>query len=291
MVILPDKMSSPVVYNRETPWFNNNCEFNAKKVNEFLSLLKNGSFGFQMRDRNVVFLYGLASRGYSNMSSIIQKTDSYLMEMDNLFPDGYCIMTNGDGEYDCESITTIAKHIADHVMPNGKLVPVGFIQSSFGYAEPGTSYWPPYASFGLFGPGVRHQFQKIKNGELVFDKQQQPVMAECWGGYVHREEKQLVMDKNTTTPLLSFVDQVLFDSSEIGLNQLYDNVCGFLVAGGGAIALEQIEIHSIGSRTMDKIMVAFDKDKLPSEVNRIAVCKMKNPEISKAWNTWLSKMV
>lgn len=284
-------MSSTVIYNRENPWFNKDCEFNSVKVHQFLSLLKNGNFGFQMENGNVVFLYGLASRGYSNMKTILTKVEQYLTEMDGRFPNGYCVMTNGDGEYDCESITTIAKYIADHTMTNGVKVPVGFIQSHFGYAEPGTSYWPPYASFGLFGPGVRHKVQKIRKGELVVDKEQRPVMAECWGGYVQQENKQLVIDEKTGDPILSFVDQVLFDTSELGLNQLYQNVSGFLVAGGGEIALQQMKIHSVGTRIMDRVMVAFDKDKLPSEVNKVAVCKMKNPLLCKAWNTWFSKMV
>ena len=284
-------MSSQIIYNRENPWFNKDCEFNPTKVHQFLSLMKNGNFGFRMKNSNVIFLYGLASRGYSNMKSILTKVEKYLNEIDYLFPDGYCVMTNGDGEYECESITTIAKYIADHIMPNGGNVPVGFIQSSFGYAEPKTSYWPPYASFGLFGPGIRHIVQKIRKGEPVFDTNQQPVMTECWGGYVHGEDNKRIIDDKTGTPVLSFVDQVLFDTSEVGLHQLYQNVSGFLVAGGGEITLEQVEIHSIGSRIMDRIMVAFDKDKLPSNVNRVAVCKMKNPELCKALNTWFSKMV
>lgn len=284
-------MSSQVVYTLSSPWFNKNCEFTPEMVSEFLDLMKNGNFGFRMGGGNVVFLYGLASRGYSNMPTIIQKTTTFLEKMDKLFPDGYCIMTNGDGEYDCDSITTIAKHIAEHEMPNGQPVPVGFIQSSFGYAEPGTSYWPPYASFGLFGPGVRHLFQKIRKGELVYDKQEQPVMAECWGGYVQGPDKQVIINEKTGKPVLSFVDQILFDISEVGLHQLYENVGGFLVAGGGEITLQQMEIHRIGSRKMDTVMVAFDKDKLPSDVNRLAVCKMKNPELCKAWNTWFGKLV
>ena len=101
----------------------------------------------------------------------------------------------------------------------------------------------------------------------------------------------MVIDEKTGIPVVSFVDQVLFDTSELGLHQLYQNVSGFLGAGVGEIALQQMKIHSVGTRIMDRVMVAFDKDKLPSELNLVAVCKMKNPLLCKAWNTWFGKIV
>ena len=65
----------------------------------------------------------------------------------------------------------------------GRGVPVVFLQSDFGYAEPGSAYWPGYASAGFFGPGVRHLMVKRKDGKPVVGRDGRPVYQECWGGY------------------------------------------------------------------------------------------------------------
>ena len=83
-------------------------------------------------------------------------------------------------------------------------VPVVFIQSDFGYAAPGSDYWPTYASAGYFGPGLCHDEPKLdkacllsfiadvcantlkrcalQEGKPRVNKAGVPMKAEAWGG-------------------------------------------------------------------------------------------------------------
>jgi len=133
-----------------------------------------------------------------------------------------------------------------------------FLQSDFGYAEPGTPYWPSYATAGYFGPGIRHQIGKMKNDAPVLDKQGQPVLQECWGGYQKDSE-------GIPTGELAFVDWAMH-GQEFGGLRLIDHVGGVLAAGGGAITVEQAEIydlfatdeHAVLRRAGDMVIVSAD---------------------------------
>lgn len=275
-----------VRYSQENPWFNpNNQEFSMSTKLEFLDLLSNGSLGVKMKGKNVFFLYGLASRGYSDIEGILKKVDRWIEQVDNECPEGWMLVTNGDGEYGCDSITTIANHVSEHRMPNGSKVPVVCIQSDFGYCEPGTPYWPPYASAAIFIPGHRHHFPKVKDGQVVLNKNGDAVYVECWGGYVKGPNGQRLRNQ-TTGYRLSAVDEIMFDKE--GFKLISDHVGGYLVPGAGDIGLEQCEIHNVGSRPLDKIIIAFDKNKMRAETNSLAIFRLKNPSLSKSWNKWIS---
>ena len=277
-------------WTKENPWFNrNDNDFSMETKLEFLDILSNGSLGAKMKGKkNVFFLYGQATKGYSGIQGILEKVDKWMLQVDKECPEGWILFTNGDGEYDCDSITTIAKHISEHVMPNGNKVPVVCIQNDFGYCEPGSDYWPPYASAAIFIPGHRHHTPKIKDGQVVLNENGDVVYVECWGGFLKGPNGQRLRNNTTETTeyKLAAVDEIMF--AKDGFKRISDHVGGYLVPGAGVIGLEQCEIHNVGSRPLDKIIIAFDKNKMRSETNSLAIFRLKNPHLSKSWNKWSS---
>lgn len=269
-------------FDENKPYFNANSEFTSETMGTFMGHLRSGAFkGVKLGEggrKNAYRLFGNASTGYSKKQYpyIREKVEKWCQRNDDKHgQNNWILFTDGDGDYGHESIETIASQVAE------RGVPVVFLQSDFGYAEPGTPYWPQYASGGYFGPGVRHLHQKKnKNGELVFDKKGNVVMAECWGG--------IQEDLNgLETGVLSFVDHAYMNLFE---GELLSNLDGMLVVGGGAIVVKQMRILNFGSRSNDKFIIAFTKDQLSSEANKVFINHICRSSERRALNTWLSKL-
>lgn len=269
-------------FDQITPYFNANCEFTPETMRTFIGYLRSGAFkGVKLGEggrKNGYRLFGNASTGYSKKQFpyISEKVEKWCQRNDKVHGyNNWILFTDGDGYYGHESVETIASLIAE------RGVPVVFLQSDFGYAEPGTPYWPHYASGGYFGPGVRHHHQKKnKKGELVFDNKGEAVFAECWGG--NQEDLN-----GLETGVLSFVDDAYMNLFE---GELLSNLDGMLVVGGGAIVVNQMRILNFGSRSNDKFIIAFTKEQLSSAANKVFINHICRASERRALNTWLSKL-
>ena len=266
------------MYNQINPYFNAGAEFTDETREQFLNNLLSGEFGGVELNRNGYRLFGNASTGYSKKqwNHIKSKILKWCQKLDNLHgPNNWILFTDGDGDYGHESIESIACIIAN------RGVPVVFLQSDFGYAEPATPYWPKYATAGYFGPGIRHLRQKKdKNGELSFDKNNKPLMTECWGGPQEDENGNF-------TGVLSFVDQAYFDLFN---GALLENINGHLVVGGGEIVIRQMCLYKFGTREEDYYIIAFTKDEISSPANKVFINQIRRSAERIAWNTWVSKV-
>lgn len=300
-------MVSRSIFSKNHPWVNRDFHFDSEVSEDIVYHLSCGSFGDVKMNNNVYFLFGFASRGYLEIEKKISEADEILSELDQIHgQNGYIIIHNGDGTYvdsdgkEIPSVTTIANHISEHIMPNGESVPVGFIQSDFGACLPGSDYWPPNASFGVFVPGRRHSYLKKKKGETVFDSEGNSVNAEAWGGYLYLNsnnesdcdrESRIVIDEISGQRMTSAVDAVLYEDLTLGkgdhLKEIKKNVVGHLVFAGGEITRDQIEIHNIGYHKGDRIIFGEDKDDIPSEINILGIKSlMRNQPFP---GLWLSK--
>ena len=266
-------------FSRFNPWcnFGSDGKFDLSqnsfsKEMEFKNLLLDGSLGVKVSDKNLYVLCGNATTGYANIDYILSKIDKWCDIRDSEHPNGWVLMTNGDGYYGHPSIETIATHIAN------KGVPVIFIQSHFGYCEPDSDYWPKYASAGYFGKGVLHP--KMVEDKPKLDSDGNPILVECWGGY------QRDIDGNKIG--ISFPDNALNNSFE---GFLINNLGGFLIVGGGKITIEQMEIFKFGSHNKDHFIIAFDKDKISSPANKVYLYVLRNHNIKVCWNTWRANLV
>lgn len=265
------------LFDRNSPYFNKDANFSSKSMFEFMNHLLSGNIGGVKLNGNGYRLFGNASTGYSKKQwpYIQDKVLKWCASLNAKHGVGnWMLFTDGDAYYGHESIESIASIIADLG------IPVVFLQSDFGYAEPGSPYWPAYASGGFFGPGVRHLFQKSKGGELCFDKDGQPLMAECWGG------PQEDVDGNFTG-VLSFVDQAYFDLFE---GEILNNINGHLVVGGGEIVVRQMNLYKFGTREMDYFIIAFTKEQISSPANKVFINQIRRSAERIVWNTWTSKV-
>jgi len=165
--------------------------------------------------------------------------------------------------------------------------PVIFLQSDFGYAEPGSAYWPSYASAGFFGEGVRNlnKTKTNRDGSVKLDDEGQPINAECWGGVqksddggptgrlAFPEEAMLTAQSmHVSTPSWHF--KVIGQGMQLpGGGCMGDCLAGILVAGGGAITAEQVEIYNVdmghSRRPHDKVIPAIDMKGKTSGTSRI----------------------
>eukprot|EP00656_Telonema_subtile_P028354 TRINITY_DN3077_c0_g1_i2.p1 TRINITY_DN3077_c0_g1~~TRINITY_DN3077_c0_g1_i2.p1 ORF type:complete len:294 (-),score=61.95 TRINITY_DN3077_c0_g1_i2:607-1488(-) len=222
--------------SRDAPWTNAGPEMTSTARAAFLQLLQTGLLNAHLNSPtqppNIYMVFGFASAGYSNFDRVRAELEVWCEKNDERHgPEGWILMTQGDGDYGHDSIETLASLVA------ARGVPVVFLQSDFGYCEPGTSYWPKYASAGFFGPGVRHCSQKMRKGEVVLNQHGEAVMQECWGGYQKTAEGE-------RTGRLAYVDWAMVHE-EFGGVLLMDHVGGIFVAGGGQITVEQAEIYDV----------------------------------------------
>lgn len=225
----------PPTASRDSPWINTGPDMTATARASFLQVLQSGipnaALNTKDQQRNIYMMFGYASAGYSNFDVVLACLEAWCQDNDERHgSEGWILMTQGDGDYGHESIETLASHVA------ARGVPVVFIQSDFGYCEPGTPYWPSYATAGFFGPGVRHKKVKMRDGEPVM-KDGQPVMQECWGGFQKDEAGERTGD-------LAYVDWAMMFET-FGDARLMDHVGGVFVAGGGEITVEQAEIYDV----------------------------------------------
>ena len=268
-------------WNIQCPWFNKNGVWNPEIYEQFIDHLRSGTFGgIKMANKNVYGLAALASRGISNYRSLLRRIKQKADRLDKKHPGGWFLITNGDGKYNRNSVTSIAEELASR--PN---TIVGFIQSDCGYCEPDSDYWPPYATFGIFGPAVYHnKFKRDPLGEIVM-KNNSPRFQECWGGFSYDENGDRVLD-HQGIPVMSFVDRVLLPGGE--LHDIYQEYGGWFIGGGGEITRDQIEIHKIGQDPDhdDLVLAAIDGDGNESTINDLAVIRMIHFDLFKAWNTW-----
>lgn len=192
-----------------------------------------------LRKKNLGFIAGFGSQGYSDFENILEKVELWCTEMDSVNPEGWICATNGDVDHGHASIADVANYIAD------RGVPVFFLQSHFGHALPGDPHWPSSASAGLFGPG---QYSSVCGR-----------IEKCWGGYVKDDPEGTKIDPRSGT--LSFPDQAMVELTynERG-TRLCDHLCGVLIIGGGTITREQAEILNF-NRIYDRTLPHRDLDR------------------------------
>lgn len=215
----------------------------------FLHILKARLSGAKLNEAgqppNIYLIFGFASQGYGDMENgwpLVESTlEAWCRENDERHAEagtGWILMTQGDGDYGKKSIESIAQYVRTRGDQGKPQVPVVFIQSDFGYAAPGTDYWPTYASAGYFGPGLCHDKPKLdKEGKPRVNKAGVPMKAEAWGGYVK--------DANDTpTGQLGFPDSAIVEQDFDG-EELRNHLGGIFVAGGGAITAEQVALYQM----------------------------------------------
>jgi len=220
---------------------------------------------------NLYLIFGFASQGYcehdpdgkNGWPAVERILEQYCKENDERHKatgTGWILVTQGDGDYGQKSIESIAQYVRNRDPPT----PVVFVQSDYGYAEPGTAYWPSYASAGIFGPGEFHDIPKLdKEGNIRKNKDGEILKSEAWGGYVKDKDSQ-------RTPLLGFPDQAIMTHD-------FDGVClrshlgGLFVAGGGAITEDQVALYSMRNcgRAGDYFIPSVTKDGSESPLNAL----------------------
>lgn len=262
-------------YTPEAPWLNRKPEDGDPPDDEatratFAKVLQSGLRGAKLnaagQPPNVYVIFGFASQGYAEdheggWAHVVKVLEEWCLANDERHREagtGWILMTQGDGDYGKKSIESIAQYIRTRE----PAVPVVFIQSNFGYAEPGTPYWPTYASAGFFGPGVFHQKQKLdKEGKPRTKKDGSPMLAEAWGGYVKDEN-------GTPTGQLGFPDDAIIHQS-FGTELLRDHLGGIFVAGGGDITAEQVALYGLRTqgRPGDCFVPAVAVDHSESKLN------------------------
>lgn len=242
---------SPALATPDTPWINTATEDGGPPDtdgtrNEFFETLSKNLKGAQLNAEgqppNVYLIFGYASQGYAEeleqgWPQVEKCLEEWCQRNDERHKDaktGWILMTQGDGDYGKKSIESIAQYVRNRE----PATPVVFIQSDFGYAAPGTPYWPTYASAGYFGPGLHHhKVKKDKEGNDRKNKDGTPMMTEAWGGYVKDADGK-------PTGELGFPDDAIINLKFGGVS-LRDHLGGIFVAGGGDITYEQVALYRL----------------------------------------------
>lgn len=238
------KIASIMKANMTTPWISQNIA-NEQERENFLEILRSGLTGGRLADlnesepKNLYMVFGFASQGYGNWEEIESKLEKWCDLNDKKHKEtGWILMTQGDGNYGKKSIESIAQFVA------ARGTPVVFIQSHYGYAEPGTKYWPTYASAGLFGEGIHHDQPKLLPcGTPKKDKYENAMFKEVWGGYRKDNEGK-------RTGEIGFPDAAVLQDTVNGVC-LKDYLGGIFIAGGGDITLEQTELYNFKNADRD----------------------------------------
>jgi len=257
-------------YTAEKPWINTKGSCGPEKRQEFYSILTSGLQGAQLSGKNLYLVFGFASQGYAEEGPFgwpdVQKSlEAWCQQNDERHKadgTGWILMTQGDGDYGIKSIESIAQYVSKREPKT----PVVFIQSHLGYAEPGSKYWPTYASAGYFGEGVYHNAAKLdKEGNPRVGEDGSPMLQEAWGGYVKGATGE-------RTGAFAFPDDAIHNQT-FGNDSLAAHLGGVFVAGGGAITEEQVEMYELfkSSRQGDCFQAAVTKDGNPSNLNEVYV--------------------
>ena len=301
VAVSPERMSNPpkaqdvvtpvVTYNPECPWMNRKDPLlgvlppaDAHTRDTFLHVLRHQLSDAKLADihsgqpPNLYPTFGFASQGYRDWAAIEARLRQWCDQNDKrhrLAGTGWILVTQGDGDYGHHSIETIAQYV------RGRGVPVVFVQSHFGYAEPHTPYWPTYASAGFFGEGYYHdQPKRAKDGTVRYTPDGTVMQQEAWGGVV-RDSTGSPVQTDGEEMKLAFPDAALLGSEEFGGEKLRDYIGGMFVAGGGAITCEQVDLYNFSSRCGDCFVPALAIDGTPSLLNaRLASTSIVNDEAS-----------
>lgn len=260
----------------ESPWINVKPEDGPPPNDDetrktFLKVLQSGLTGARLntagQPANLYLIFGYASQGYGDMDEgwpLVEKVlEEWCQRNDERHKEagtGWILMTQGDGDYGKKSIESIARYVRYREPPT----PVVFIQSDFGYAAPGSAYWPAYASAGYFGPGLHHQKVKLdKEGNERTNKDGSPMLTEAWGGYVKARD-------GTLTGELGFPDDAIM-TQHFGGEALRDHLGGIFVAGGGDITFEQAALYRLrqAGRPGDCYVAALAGDGSESKLSSI----------------------
>jgi len=213
---------------------------------------------------NLYMCMGFASQGYENWASIESALSSWCDENDQRHRaegTGWILLTNGDGDYGKATVETIAQFV------KARGTPVVFVQSDFAYCEPGSAYWPTYASAGFFGEGIYHDLDKLdKAGMPALNRDGTRKKLEVWGGFAKDCEGQ--RDGH-----LSYPDAAVLRET-FGSVKLINQMGGIFVAGGGDIAVEQVELYGLCERNRegDCFVPANAADGTPSRLNSMHLC-------------------
>eukprot|EP00658_Telonema_sp_P-2_P076314 TRINITY_DN6658_c0_g2_i2.p1 TRINITY_DN6658_c0_g2~~TRINITY_DN6658_c0_g2_i2.p1 ORF type:complete len:552 (-),score=122.77 TRINITY_DN6658_c0_g2_i2:341-1996(-) len=274
-------------HSPESPWLSTPAMSEEEAWTHFYQVLRLQLKGGRLSNLvagqapNLYLAMGYATQGYDRFEEVREHLEEWCCMNDERHRadgTGWILATHGDADYGHSSIETIAQHV------RARGTPVVFLQSDFAYCEPGSEYWPTYASAGLFGAGKSHGIAKTtKQGEAVLDTHGKPVMLPAWGGYVKDAQGQ-------RTPELAFPDQAMLQPRPGG-NLLVYHLAGIFVAGGGDITAEQAELYGLqsGARVGDFFVPASARDGTCSRLNGIylpgAICKqqtrMRNPAMTR----------
>jgi hypothetical protein len=260
-------------YTPENPWINaKDKEGNIPDDRAaFVDVMQHRLVGARLNKSgekpNLYLIFGFASQGYGDSETgwprVESQLDEWCKKNDERHREagtGWILMTQGDGDYNKKSIESIAQYARNRVPP----IPVIFIQSHFGYAAPGTPYWPTYASAGFFGPGLFHDKPKLdKEGNPRMDKDGNGMKAEAWGGYVKDAE-----DKPTGE--YGFPDAAIMLQDFAGV-KIREHLGGIFVAGGGEITKEQVALYGLRAqgREGDYFVAATTVDGSESPLNTL----------------------
>merc|ERR1712100_817151 len=249
---------------RTRPWYNKPLEETADR-SHFLRTLRHDLVGARLADPtkgeipNLYLAFGFASQGYGEWEGVEKALEAWCERNDERHKQtGWILMTQGDGDYGKKSIESIAQFVA------ARGTPVVFIQSHYGFAEPGSAYWPTYASAGFFGRGVFHQQAKLgQDGQEKVGKDGEVLLKEVWGGY--RKDS-----KGERTGEVGFPDAAMLEESFDGV-VLGDCLGGIFVAGGGDITMEQVEMYRFGEagRAGDCYVCATTEAGVESKLNAV----------------------
>lgn len=256
------------------PWFNKKTDEGLPPADRamFVEVLRRHLVGARLADPsmgetpNLYLAFGFASQGYGEWESVERALEQWCQQNDERHRQtGWILMTQGDGDYGKKSIETIAQYVA------ARGTPVVFMQSDYGYAEPGSAYWPTYASAGFFGPGLYHQQAKLgQDGQPRVGKDGAVMLKEAWGGYVKDLE-------GMRTGELAFPDAAMLEESFD--ERLSDHLGGIFIAGGGDITAEQVEVYQFGQagREGDCFVPAVTEGGVESKLNSMLAPTFAEP--------------
>lgn len=274
---ITDKTANMIMstYTRERPWKNvPQTEISVESsYREFYEVLTSGLEGASINREgaNLILLMGFSSQGYSEENGrfalILEEVREWAEEMDRLHNNNWILVTHGDADYGHYSITTLADFISLGDEKRTRNTPVVCLQSDFYHSEPGSVYWPYYASAVLFGPGKHHSVHGTSPSKVS-------------GGYVKTKNEEEMFVRRTGE--LGFPDEAMM-TVPFNNGVLQQHLFSILSVGGGDITREQAEIYRLlsGARPHDKYISALSKHNEPSILNAVYVSTKRRVDWAK----------